>query len=117
MMGSAMLMAMLAAPTAARAQDQDGSTQQASGTEPDYHVDTIVVTATRRAQSLQDVGLSITAIGGEELAARGATDIESFAPSIPNLGFGATNDGVLANRSISIRGIEGLNTTDRKSVV
>lgn len=111
MMGSAMLMAMLAAPTAARAQDQDGSTQQASGTEPDYHVDTIVVTATRRAQSLQDVGLSITAIGGEELAARGATDIESFAPSIPNLGFGATNDGVLANRSISIRGIEGLNTT------
>ncbi len=73
--------------------------------------DTIVVTATKRAESIQTVGLSVTALSGEELQARGAEDFEDFAISVPNLSFGATDDGILANRTISIRGIEGLNTT------
>lgn len=73
--------------------------------------DEIIVTATKRAESLQDVGLSISAIRGVDLQARGAVDFEDYAISIPNLAFGATDDGVLANRTISIRGIEGLNTT------
>ena len=72
---------------------------------------TIVVTATRRSESIQTVGLSITAVSGEALQDRGVAEFEDFATTIPNLAFGATDDGILANRTISIRGIEGLNTT------
>ncbi|MDD9797854.1 MAG: TonB-dependent receptor [Alphaproteobacteria bacterium] len=74
-------------------------------------IDAIVVTATKRAESIQSVGLSISAISGEDLQARGAVDFEDYALTVPNLAFGATDDGILANRTISIRGIEGLNTT------
>lgn len=74
-------------------------------------IDAIVVTATKRAESIQSVGLSISAITGEDLQARGAVDFEDYALAVPNLAFGATDDGILANRTISIRGIEGLNTT------
>ena len=74
-------------------------------------VEEVLVTATKRAESLQTVGLSVTALGGEELQARGAADFEDYAVAVPNLAFGATDDGILANRTISLRGIEGLNTT------
>lgn len=87
---SAMLM-----PTAVQAQDSDE----------------IIVTATKRAEFIQDVGLSISAVRGVTLQERGNVEFEDYAITIPNLAFGTTDDGVLANRTISIRGIEGLNTT------
>ncbi len=71
----------------------------------------IVVTATKREESIQSIGLSVSALQGEELQAQGAVDFEDYAVSIPNLSFGVTDDGILASRSISIRGIQGLNTT------
>ena len=71
----------------------------------------IVVTATKRSESTQTIPLSITAISGEDLEARGAVEFFDYATSIPNLSFGAATDGVLAGRSISLRGIAGLNTT------
>ena len=98
LLASSMLMALPAG--AALAQSED-----------DAPADVITVTATKREESIQSVGLSISAISGEDLNARGAVDFEDYAVSIPNLAFGATDDGILANRTISIRGIEGLNTT------
>lgn len=71
----------------------------------------IIVTATKREESVQSVSSSISAISGEDLEARGITDFFDYAISIPNLSFGATDDGVLSGRSISIRGIQGANTT------
>ena len=71
----------------------------------------VIVTATKRAESIQTVGISVSALQGEELEARGAIEFADYAVSIPNLSFGATDDGILANRSISIRGIQGINTT------
>jgi len=71
----------------------------------------IIVTATKRAESAQSIPLSITAISGGDLEARGAVDFFDYATSIPNLSFGAATDGVLAGRSISLRGIAGENTT------
>jgi outer membrane receptor protein involved in Fe transport len=71
----------------------------------------VVVTATKRAESLQTIAVSVSAISGDELAARGATAFEDYAVSIPNLSFGAATDGVLSGRSISLRGIQGANTT------
>jgi outer membrane receptor protein involved in Fe transport len=74
-------------------------------------IEAIVVTAQKREQSLQDVPLSVTAIGGFELERSGAVSFFDYGTSVPNLAFGAANDGALASRTISIRGIEGLQTT------
>ncbi len=79
--------------------------------EKENALEEIIITATKRAESIQTVGLSVTALQGEDLQARGVSEFTDYAISIPNLSFGATDDGVLANRTISIRGIEGLNTT------
>ncbi len=77
----------------------------------DNALEEIIITATKRAESIQTVGLSVTALQGADLQARGVSEFADYAISIPNLSFGATDDGVLANRTITIRGIEGLNTT------
>ena len=77
----------------------------------DVVIEEVLVTATKRTESLQTVGPSLTALSGNDLQARGAADFEDYAVAIPNLAFGATDDGILANRTISVRGIEGLITT------
>ena len=74
-------------------------------------LDEIIVTATKRSESIQSVPLSITAITGDSLEKRGITEFFQYAVTIPNLSFGAASDGILSGRSISIRGIQGINTT------
>ena len=86
-------------------------TENANGEEDTTRLDTIIVTSNKREESIQTVGLSVSAISGEDLQTQGVVDFDDYAVSIPNLAFGATDDGILANRTISIRGIEGLNTT------
>ena len=71
----------------------------------------IVVTATKRSESVQELALSVSVISGDELDARGATEFFDYAITVPNLSFGATDDGILSGRTISIRGIQGENTT------
>jgi iron complex outermembrane receptor protein len=63
--------------------------------------DDIVVTANKRAQNLQDVSLSITAISGDDLADRQITDMTDFAAEVPNL----TVTTQLGRAVISIRGM------------
>jgi iron complex outermembrane receptor protein len=45
----------------------------------------IVVTATRRAESLQDVPISVTAVSGESILQGGFSDVEDLSTFIPNL--------------------------------
>ena len=45
----------------------------------------IIVTARRREENLVDVPISITALSGDQLAARGAADITSLADEVPNV--------------------------------
>ena len=71
----------------------------------------IVVTATRRSQSLQDVPLSITAVTSETLNRKAATNFFDYASSVPNLSFGNTAEGTTSSRTIAIRGIADRNTT------
>jgi outer membrane receptor protein involved in Fe transport len=72
----------------------------------------IVVTATKRNEDLQNVGLSITALTMEQLESKGVTQFFDYATSIPNLSFGiGAADGSLAARGVALRGIEGANTT------
>lgn len=45
----------------------------------------IVVTAQKRSESVQDVALAVTALGGDTLATRGAATISGLAQQVPSL--------------------------------
>ncbi|MEQ9530354.1 MAG: TonB-dependent receptor [Haliea sp.] len=74
-------------------------------------LETVLVTATRRSESAQDVGLSMTVLDEDALNAKGVELFFDFATAVPNLSFGVTGDGALAARSVAIRGIQGAGTT------
>ncbi|MCW3834687.1 TonB-dependent receptor [Sphingomonas canadensis] len=103
--GSVSLLVMLGA-TPARAQDTSTDTEAASADS-----DEIVVTATRRAESVQDVPLSITALSGETLETQGITDFRDYAAHIPNLAFGYTQSLGGTAQSVTLRGVFGSGTT------
>lgn len=61
----------------------------------------IIVTAQKRAQSLSDVSLSVTAVGTEQLAANNTVTLEGLQALVPSISFG--NDFNFAK--LFIRGI------------
>jgi iron complex outermembrane recepter protein len=72
----------------------------------------IVVTATKRSEDLQNVGLSITALTTAQLESKGVEQFFDYGNAIPNLSFAiGAADGSLAARGIALRGIQGANTT------
>lgn len=69
-------------------------------------VDTIVVTAQKREQSLLDVPISVTAMTGEKLDMMGADEFADYAASVPGLGFSSVGTfGNRGSRQINLRGI------------
>jgi iron complex outermembrane recepter protein len=62
----------------------------------------IVITATRRAESLQNVPQSVSALGTERLEQLGAVGFEDFARLVPGLTFNASAAG---NANFAMRGI------------
>ncbi len=71
--------------------------------------DTIVVTATKREENIQDVPASITAVSGAEMDKLGVTDIQGIARRTPGLQFGNFTDLKLA--TTAIRGINAIDAT------
>ena len=71
----------------------------------------IVVTASKREQTLQDAGVSVTVLSDLALERMGADGFSDFAVRVPNLGFGAESDGRFNSNSPAIRGIFGSGTT------
>jgi iron complex outermembrane recepter protein len=72
----------------------------------------VVVTAQKRSESLQNVPMSITAITAETMQRADIQSFEDYAAKVPNLSFGyGQGQGVLESRAISIRGIQGADTT------
>jgi len=84
------------AHTGAAAQDAAGEEADGGGRGA-----TIVVTATLREESLQDVPVSVAAVGAEEIATLGLTDVSDLAVYLPN--FEINNSTVLPN--LYIRGM------------
>jgi iron complex outermembrane recepter protein len=80
-----------------------------------HGLEEIVVTATRREESIQSVPMSITAITEASLENRAATQFFDYASGIPNLSFGYSGGGQSAgfasSRQVAIRGIAGDGTT------
>jgi len=63
----------------------------------------VVVTATKRRESIQEVPLSITAVTGDALEGKNAVHFDDYARSVPGLSFIDTGVG---RERIAIRGID-----------
>ena len=112
--------AILAVPAAAAAQEATSTGDQRTAQNPtplanptpadapaaDSALGDIVVTAQKRASSVQDTPLAITAVGGADLRAREINSLENLAPQLPNVNFGKN----VGFARIAIRGV-GLDTT------
>jgi len=102
--GMVLAAALMAGPVFAQSA-KDAGDEDFSGLEE------VIVTATKQAESLQDVGMSITALSDAELEKMGAVELLDFAVHVPNLGMAYEADGRFDSSSPSIRGIFGTNTT------
>jgi iron complex outermembrane receptor protein len=81
-----------------------GSTPQYGASLPDMgSLEEILVTATKREQSLQRIPISVTAISGQELEDRNAVNFDDYARGVPDLSFTDLGDG---RERISIRGVD-----------
>jgi len=67
-----------------------------------FELDEIIVTATKRAQNLQDVPLSITALTGDNLDRLGADRFEDYLAQAPGVTFASSG---IVNAKPTVRGI------------
>lgn len=63
----------------------------------------VVVTAQKRRQDIEQVGIAITALSGRELEARGVTDVQALGTQAPSLQ--VEDPGSPANTTLTIRGV------------
>ena len=68
-------------------------------------IEEVVVTATRRAESLQDVPISISAVEAEDIVATGSVDLRDISTQVPNFVFAET-----VNQGLSFISIRGINS-------
>lgn len=93
---------------AGTAQAQTVSSETGTTVDGSPRLQTIVVTATKRRENLQNVAGAVTAITGSTLSATHATGFESFAAYVPGLSFqsaGPTSD-LIAIRGITTGGAQ-----------
>ncbi|MEQ8935427.1 MAG: TonB-dependent receptor, partial [Amphiplicatus sp.] len=83
---------------AAYAQDEAAAEQQASR----QGLDTIVITARKVEENLQDVPIAVTALGGKELAESQITDLSQIAGRVPSFTYQSQNS---LESEIFIRGV------------
>jgi iron complex outermembrane receptor protein len=102
-------LALIAAPAHAQdnsvggvVSDRSGAT---AGTEPNDTNDAtpgdIIVTAQKRSERLQDVPVAISVISGDQLAAKGAMNLEGAQYLVPTLNF--RKSGTAINQSLFLR--------------
>jgi len=96
------LMATVAIP--AHAQDMSAQETEQATEDEDVGIGTIIVTAERTANSIQETPISVTAISGEQLEATGAIVINDLAATVPNL-TSTTGPQGSADANFFIRGV------------
>ena len=90
--GAALALA-IGTPAFAQQAAQDGAAERDD--------QTIIVTATRREQTLQEVPISVAVVGGEQLEQKGTLLFDDVADGVPNLQIDRTN----GNFAITMRGL------------
>ena len=93
MLGAAVLPLACAAPALAR--------QAAEAPAASVALEEIVVTARKRAETLETAPLSVAAVSGERIAQQGVSNLEQLSSSMPNVQIGRSAQ----TASINIRGI------------
>jgi iron complex outermembrane recepter protein len=98
------------APFAVHASDGDATVNAepvAAGPPPatSQELTTVVITATKRATTVQTTPISLTAVTSEEIASRGVTDFQTLARSVPGL---AIRDAGPGQSEFEMRGLYGL---------
>jgi outer membrane receptor protein involved in Fe transport len=74
--------AILSIPLAPAARADESNNDDHTGP---VRLEEIVVTATKRPQTLQDVPVAVTAITGDDIAARGFTNYADYINTVPNM--------------------------------
>ena len=83
--------------------------QTASAQDTGGGLEEIVVTATRRAENLQEVPISIVAITGDGLTMRGLDNLERVSQGVPNVVITGGGGGT-GGTNFRMRGIPGVGT-------
>src|SRR5271156_76797 len=97
---AAVLAALYGAPSLGSDADHD-----------DNLLEDVVVTATRHAESAQDIPLSITAVSGASLEAAGIVDIAGLARSLSGVTYADKGPfGSVSGSTLIIRGLNSLKT-------
>ena len=117
---STIIAAMSATPTLAQTTQTSDLPPEQSGAEPDgdgnagpaVPTTELIVTATRRAESVQDIPLNITAVGGEQIAEQGLTELSDLLPFVP--GINIVDRGGRQGNPIIVRGLnlDGIGSGD-----
>jgi iron complex outermembrane recepter protein len=92
---TALLVALCASPTV-------GMTQQ-QAQETGLELQTIVVTASKRAENLQEVPLAVTALSGASLESQGVTDFSDYLGLVP--GLADYSGGAEGHGTVILRGL------------
>jgi outer membrane receptor protein involved in Fe transport len=74
---------------------------------PESNIAEIVVTSTRRAVTVQDVPINITAVGGDTIETLGIEDVDDAAKLVPGLSL--VDQGPRGNNRIIVRGLNANN--------
>ncbi len=88
--------------TPAIAQDQTATTSEPESEQRQGGVNTIIVTAQKRSEDLQDVPISVTAIGSEQLEELNIDTFEDYLDQLPTVTAGGAGPG---QSTIYIRGL------------
>lgn len=78
---------------------------------PRHQIEEIVVTATKREQSVRDIPMTVDVLTGEKLEQQGARELQDFVDQVPGLQI--QDVAVTSARKIVIRGIAPDNTTNQ----
>jgi outer membrane receptor protein involved in Fe transport len=108
-LSAAIAAAVLASAQSATAQEQSGEADDS------FLMEEVIVTATRRSQSVQDIPFNISAVSGDYIAEAGLLDATELMREVPGV---AVADGggraAETNANVMIRGINiDPNSTDR----
>lgn len=107
---AALVLAMTASPAFA----QDAAPAPAEEAAQEGSLGDIVVTAQRRAESVQKIPIAVSAIGGAALAERGAIDLTSIGFSVP--GFNVSEQIGQARLTLRGIGVDNISTGSESSV-
>lgn len=87
--------------------------ETAAGDESVVYLSTIIVTADKRSESLQDVPMSVSVLSGSQLERQNATSFADYATQVPGLNIISTGEG---QTQLVMRGITSGTTQNNAAV-